>query len=169
MRFECVKGPFVYALPMTLSGIVKGINTLRARAQPVNRSLFPLSFCFFSPFFFYRSHHDRRTQRTENKRRNPFNRPPMCLSIFLGLPLNFIRVLPPVRYIKASENCATEYLHCWQYIRCVVFLPHSSHIIFFPRVSDYFSNCYKANVETRRFQRYLNKISVYKQKKLLFL
>lgn len=47
-------------------------------------------------------------QRTENKRgtRSIGHR---CLSIFLGLPLNFVRILPPARYIKAAGNCAAEY------------------------------------------------------------
>lgn len=58
------------ALPMTLSGNVKGINTLSA--QP---SIVSLLFLVLSGV--------RATappmQRTENKRRNPFNRPPMFI------------------------------------------------------------------------------------------
>lgn len=143
MRSECVKGPFVTALPMTLSGIVKGINTLRARAT-VNRSL------FFPRFFIGATAIDAADGKQNAGTRSIGHR--MCLSIFLGLSLYFVRTLSPVRYIKAEklrDRAPTPLAICM-----VLFSCYSSRIIFFfNRVSSYsFSNCYKTNLETYRLE-----------------
>lgn len=153
MRFECVKGPFVNALPMTLSGIVKGINTLRARARAratVNRSL------FFLVFFFFIGAIDAADGKQNAETRSIGHR--MCLSIFLGLPLYFVRALSPVRYIKASENCAIEYPHCWQYVwSCFLATVRES---FFPgfQVFFHFQTVIK-QIFKHMDWKYLNKIS----------
>lgn len=106
MRSECVKGPFVTALPMTLSGIAKGINTLRARDCQ--------SFSFFHVFF-YRGHRHRRSGR-KTKRRNPFNRPP---DVFIHFSRSFVVfcthfIARPLH--QSFEKLRDRALHCWQYV-----------------------------------------------------
>jgi len=86
------------ALPMTLSGIVKGINTLPARPSIVSLLFLVLSGARATALLM---------QRMENKRRNPFNRPPM----FIHFPRSSAEFCTRFtsRYIKAAGNCATAY------------------------------------------------------------
>lgn len=131
---------------MTLSGIVKGINTLPAQPSIV-------LFCFS----FYR---DLETppsmQRTENKRRGPFNRPPDVYpfsSVFRWILYALYH--PPVTS-KPREIARPSTLLA---IRAVLFPCHCSQIIFFfPRDFRVFVFAPLWN----KLWKYLNKISIHK-------
>lgn len=142
MRSECVKGPFVTALPMTLSGIVKGINTLRARDCQ--------SFSFFLVFFL--SGPPPSTQRTENKTQEPVQSATGCVypffSVFRCILYALYRPSVTSKLRKIARSSTTLLA-----IRMVLFSCYSSRIIFFNRVSSYsFSNCYKTNLKTYRLE-----------------
>lgn len=142
MRFECVKGPFVNALPMTLSGIVKGINTLRAR----NRQSFSFFSSFFFFFFFYRSHtaidaaNGKQTQEPVQSAADVFIHFSRSSAVFCT---RFI-----ARPLHQSLGKLRDRVPTLLAIHTVLFSCYSSQIIF-SRVSSYsFSNCYKTNFET---------------------
>lgn len=140
MRFECVKGPFVNALPMTLSGIVKGINTLRAR----NRQSFSF---FFSRFFFLSEPH--RHRRSERKT-NAGTRSIGCRCVY-----PFFSVFRCILYAFYRPSVTSKPRKiAWPSTYTV---GNTYGLVFLPQFADYFfpiiifssySFCYELNFET---------------------
>lgn len=142
MHSKCVKGPFVNALPMTLSGIVKGINTLRAR----NCQSFP----FFSFFFFIGATAIDAADGKQNAGTRSIGH-----RMFIHFSRSFVVfctyfIARPLHQSLEKLRDRTPILLA---IRMVLFSCYSSQIIFFNRVSSYsFSNCCKTNFETYRLE-----------------